>query len=72
VSKYDLLQMMNKHFGLNLTIHRYEDFYCDRSLAAMPFQQLGIPVPTMEDMVAEMAAENAAYQRPMSMMVQIS
>jgi dTDP-4-dehydrorhamnose reductase len=72
VNKYDLLQTMNKHFGLNLTIHRDEDFSCDRSLVARPFQELGILVPSMEDMVDEMAAENRLYQHPTSMLIQVS
>ncbi len=63
VNKYDLLKLVDRYFGLGLTIHKYEDFYNDRSLVAKPFGELGIPVPGMEEMIAEMAAEDAQYRQ---------
>ena len=65
VNKYDLLNLVVKYFDLDLKVHSQEDFYCDRSLAAKPLQELEIPVPSMEEMVAEMAADNAMYQIPL-------
>lgn len=62
VNKYDLLNLVVAHFGLDLTVNRHEDFHSDRGLAAEPFKKLGISVPTMDEMVAEMAAENAIYE----------
>ena len=68
VNKYELLALVVKHFGLDLTVRRHEDFYSDRSLVAQPFRELGISVPSMEEMVAEMAAETELYQRPVAVM----
>jgi len=62
VNKYNLLGMVVRHFGLDLKVNRYEDFHSDRSLAAGPFGALGIVVPRMDDMMAEMAAEDGMYQ----------
>ena len=61
ISKYDLLGMVVRHFGLDLKVNRYEDFYSDRSLSAGPFGTLGITVPSMDAMVAEMAMEDGMY-----------
>ena len=63
VNKYELLKQVLRHFGMNLTVQRYEDFHSDRSLVGYSLRDLGIPVPSMEDMVAEMASENDMYQR---------
>ena len=66
VNKYDLLKLVVQHFGLNLQVNRYEDIYSDHSLDATAFGQLGLTVPSMEQMVAEMAAENSMYESPVT------
>ena len=62
VNKYDLLKLVVRHFGLPIQVHRHEDLYSDRSLIATAFGKLGLTVPPMEQMVAEMAAENYMYE----------
>ena len=55
VSKYDLLCMVNRIYGLGVRIDRDEDFVCDRSLDSTAFRtRTGWAPPAWETMVQQM------------------
>ncbi len=55
ISKYDLLNLFNKHLRNDeVIIEPYEDYYVDKSLVRTNFS-LDYEVPSYETMVSEMA-----------------
>ena len=64
ISKYNLLEMVGQHFGLQALVKLWPDetFACDRSLRGDRFvAATGIKVPAWEDMIGELAADGARY-----------
>lgn len=62
IDKWRLLCMVNDVFGLGLTVNRFENVSCDRSLKSSRFSQLNIKVPPMRQMIEEMYSENSMYE----------
>jgi dTDP-4-dehydrorhamnose reductase len=64
ISKHDLLQLVKNTFGLGkITVVPVPGEAVDRSLLAMKLKSLGIHVPSMREMVRELASENQFYER---------
>jgi dTDP-4-dehydrorhamnose reductase len=62
ISKYELLQLVNRAFGLGATIERDESFVCDRSLDGSRFRQAtGWQPPSWPQMVQELADDPTPY-----------
>jgi dTDP-4-dehydrorhamnose reductase len=62
ITKYELLQKINKLMDLNIEITSHDDFLCDRSLQAARFEEVsGIVIPTWGTMLAELAADPTPY-----------
>lgn len=62
ISKYDLLQMINKQYKLNLTILPEDSFCCDRSLVMERFSDIThYQSPTWEVMIKEMFEDSVVY-----------
>lgn len=58
ITKYQLLNMINKAFQLGITINRDEDFVCDRSLNSDRFRKhTGYSPPSWETMISELATQ---------------
>lgn len=52
ISKFDLIEMINKKFNLNIKINRNSSFQCNRSLNSSKFKiETKIMVPSWEDMI---------------------
>tara|TARA_B100000965_G_C19594056_1_gene759313 strand:+ start:528 stop:1394 length:867 start_codon:yes stop_codon:yes gene_type:complete len=52
ISKFDLIEMINKKFNLNITINRNSSFKCNRSLNSSKFKvETKIIVPSWENMI---------------------
>ncbi|MEW6686545.1 MAG: SDR family oxidoreductase [Candidatus Edwardsbacteria bacterium] len=63
INKYELACLVKKVFRLNdLTVEKFNEFYCDRSLRTERFKQTGIHVPSMEEMLSELCEENSIYE----------
>jgi dTDP-4-dehydrorhamnose reductase len=64
ICKYELLRQVKDALGLaNIFITPVPGEVTDRSLTAQRLTQLGIKVPTMPEMVRELASENTMYER---------
>lgn len=56
ISKYRLLQLINRHYGANVEIEPYEDYKIDRSLDSSKFRsETGFEPDTWDEMIAAMA-----------------
>jgi len=64
ISKYDLLQLVNRTLGIGVTIHRDESFVCDRSLNGARFcQRVGYIPPSWPTMVKQLADDPTPYDQ---------
>lgn len=64
ISKYELLVLVREAFGKSVQIAPDADFVCDRSLDSSWFRQLtGYSPPPWPEMIAELHAESALYDR---------
>ena len=55
ISKYDLLQLVNKVYNKNIRINKNNDFYMNRVLDSINTRKtLNITIPTWEEMILEM------------------
>jgi dTDP-4-dehydrorhamnose reductase len=62
ISKFDLLNLVNKYSGKNIEILPDNDFYCDRSLDSSIFQQhTGYKSPSWNEMIKEISATLPFY-----------
>lgn len=62
ISKFDLLSLVKKVYGLNIGIQRDEAVVCDRSLNADRFRQAtGFVPPTWYDMIEQMYRDPTLY-----------
>ncbi|MDP3244356.1 MAG: SDR family oxidoreductase [bacterium] len=58
ISKYDLLALIKKYFGLTVEVLQDENFVCDRSLNSDKFRkEFNYHPPTWEEMIKELAEE---------------
>jgi dTDP-4-dehydrorhamnose reductase len=63
ISKFDLLGLVRKHFGLDTEIVPDDTFVCDRSLRSDRFRSaFGYTPPTWDKMIQELAQDNGFYQ----------
>jgi dTDP-4-dehydrorhamnose reductase len=63
ISKYDLLALVNRHYGLGITLARDENFVIDRRLDGSPFRErTGFSAPSWDAMIADMAADPTPYE----------
>jgi dTDP-4-dehydrorhamnose reductase len=64
ISKYDLIELVDKVYGLDLQIARDEEFRCDRRLDSSLFRQrTGIVPPIWPEMIEAMHAEHKQTQQ---------
>jgi dTDP-4-dehydrorhamnose reductase len=62
ISKFDLLQIVNRVYGLGIELAKDQSFVCDRSLDSSRFRvRVGWKPATWEDMIITMHAEAASY-----------
>lgn len=62
ISKFDLLQMVNRVYGLEIDIAPDESFVCDRRLDSTRFRKyIGWQPPLWEEMVNDMHSDEAVY-----------
>ena len=62
ISKFDLLRMVNRVYGLDIEIVPDEIFSCDRTLDSARFQKCtGWRSPSWEDMIMNMYLDEATY-----------
>jgi dTDP-4-dehydrorhamnose reductase len=62
ISKFDLLQIVNRVYGLDIELAKDQSFVCDRSLNSSRFRaRVGWKPATWEDMIISMHAEAADY-----------
>ena len=62
ISKFDLLQLVNREFGLGVTLERNDTFRCDRSLDGSRFRDAtGFRAPGWPELVAQLAADPTPY-----------
>src|SRR5215471_11462902 len=62
ISKFDLLQIVKRVYGLDIDIAPDEDFICDRRLDSTRFRErTGWHPPSWEDMIANMHLEETTY-----------
>ena len=62
IGKFDLLQTVNRIYGLGIDLARDETFVCDRSLNSARFRKrTGWQPPSWEDMIIRMHAEAVNY-----------
>ena len=65
ISKYDLLKIVDRIYGLGIMIERDESLFCDRRLDSSRFRaQTGFRPKPWEEMIAEMHADPTPYARP--------
>jgi dTDP-4-dehydrorhamnose reductase len=63
ISKYDLLAMVNRHYGLGITLVRDENVVVDRRLDGSRFRErTGFSAPSWDAMIAEMATDPTPYE----------
>jgi dTDP-4-dehydrorhamnose reductase len=63
ISKFHLLQKINRKFGLNIRIKPYEGFHCDRSLISRRFErETGYRPPSWDNMLDELSEEIITVQ----------
>jgi dTDP-4-dehydrorhamnose reductase len=62
ISKYDLLALVNRHFGLGIELVRDEKFVTDRRLDGSQFgARTGFSAPNWDTMIAQMRADPTPY-----------
>ena len=62
ITKYDLLTLVNRQFGLGIELSRDEKFLMDRRLNGGRFHaRTGFSAPNWEAMIAEMQADSTPY-----------
>jgi dTDP-4-dehydrorhamnose reductase len=62
ISKFDLLRIVNRIYGLEIELGRDETLVCDRSLNSARFRKrTGWQPPSWEDMITRMHAEAGIY-----------
>ena len=62
ISKYELLQIVNTHYGLGVTLERDEKFLCDRRLDGSAFaKRTGFSAPGWDAMVRQMHDDPTPY-----------
>ncbi len=65
ISKFDLLQIVNRVYGLCIDVARDESFVCDRSLDSSRFRErTGWAPSPWEDMIVAMHAQAGNYAGP--------
>lgn len=65
ISKYELLQLVNVHYKLGITLGRDDKFFCDRRLDGRAFGACtGFSAPSWDMMIAEMHADPTPYDTP--------
>jgi len=64
INKYDLLKLINKYFGSNITVEPSDELQIDRSLDSTRFRDATGFVPkTWEEMIEQMAADPTSYDK---------
>src|SRR5262249_35209981 len=64
ISKFDLLQMVNRVYGLGREIARDEAFFCDRRLDSSRFRKhTGWHPPSWEEMICSMHSDEKSYAK---------
>jgi dTDP-4-dehydrorhamnose reductase len=62
INKYDLLDLINRYFGLGIDLVRDDKFHMDRRLDGARFHaQTGFSAPDWESMIAELRADPTPY-----------
>jgi dTDP-4-dehydrorhamnose reductase len=62
ISKYELLQFVNTHYKLGITLGRDDKFFCDRRLDGSAFRKrIGFSAPSWDSMIAEMRDDPTPY-----------
>ena len=62
INKYDLLDLINRYFGLGIDLVRDDKFHMDRWLDGARFHaQTGFSAPDWESMIAELRADPTPY-----------
>jgi dTDP-4-dehydrorhamnose reductase len=62
ISKYELLQILNKHYSLGVTLERDEKFFCDRRLDGSNFaKRTGFSAPGWDTMIRQMREDPTPY-----------
>src|SRR5262249_24689694 len=63
ISKYELLALVNRHFGLGVELVRDEKSKVDRRLNGSRFRaQTGFSAPSWDTMISEMRADPTPYE----------
>jgi dTDP-4-dehydrorhamnose reductase len=63
ISKYELLMVVNRHYGLGVDLTRDDSFEIDRRLDGRRFRaQTGFVAPSWDAMIAEMRADPTPYE----------
>lgn len=64
INKFDLLHLINKHYGANIEIEAFEDFRIDRSLDSTRYRkETGFEPLGWEEMIRLMAADPTPYDK---------
>lgn len=64
ISKFELLMLINQHYGANVEIDRYEDYKIDRSLDSSEFRrEVAFSPLSWDEMIGQMAADPTPYDR---------
>jgi dTDP-4-dehydrorhamnose reductase len=62
ISKYELLQFVNTHYKLGISLGRDDKFFCDRRLDGSAFRKrTGFNAPSWDTMIAEMHDDPTPY-----------
>jgi dTDP-4-dehydrorhamnose reductase len=62
ISKYELLRLVNCHYGLGVDVARDDNVVMDRRLDGSRFQaRTGYTTPTWDNMIAQMRADPTPY-----------
>ena len=63
ISKYDLLALVNRHYGLGITLGRDGSIWVDRRLDGSRFQtRTGFSAPSWDAMITDMRADPTPYE----------
>ena len=64
INKYELLRLMNKHYGSNVSIEPSDELQIDRSLDSKRFRAAtGFEPKTWDEMIERMAADPTPYEK---------
>ncbi|MFC1900302.1 dTDP-4-dehydrorhamnose reductase family protein [Chloroflexota bacterium] len=62
ISKFELINLINRVMGLNIKVKEYPDYYVDRSLDSSLYREkTGFAPPSWEQMVEELASDATQY-----------